>query len=96
MMIVYFSAYCLAGPDILFEAAYDHAGGQTCDGCSANRQAARQPRKSKVEVIVHYGTIASGNQMMRSASERDKTSAKLGGVLCFDMRAAGLMDNSKN
>jgi hypothetical protein len=46
-----------------------------------------------VEVIVHYGTIASGNQMMRSASERDKTSAKLGGVLCFDMEAAGLMDS---
>ena len=31
--------------------------------------------------------------MMKSASERDKTSAKLGGVLCFDMEAAGLMDS---
>jgi nucleoside phosphorylase len=81
-----------AGPDILFEAAYDHAGGQTCDGCSADQQAARQPRESE-EQVVHYGTIASGNQVMRSASERDKVSTELGGVLCFEMEAAGLMNS---
>jgi nucleoside phosphorylase len=82
-----------AGPDVLFEAAYDHVGGQTCDECSADQQAARQPRESKEEVVVHYGTIASGNQVMRSASERDRVSAELGGVLCFEMEAAGLMDS---
>jgi nucleoside phosphorylase len=42
---------------------------------------------------VHYGTIASGNQVMRSAAERDRVSAELGGVLCFEMEAAGLMNS---
>jgi nucleoside phosphorylase len=44
-------------------------------------------------VAVHYGTIGSGNQVMRSAAERDKVSAELSGVLCFDMEAAGLMNS---
>jgi nucleoside phosphorylase len=81
-----------AGSDVLFEAAYDHSGGQTCDRCSVDRQEARQPRESE-EVVVHYGTIASGNQVMRSAAERDQVSAELGGVLCFEMEAAGLMNS---
>jgi nucleoside phosphorylase len=42
---------------------------------------------------LHYGTIASGNQVIRSAAERDQVSAELGGVLCFEMEAAGLMDS---
>jgi nucleoside phosphorylase len=82
-----------AGPDVLFEATYDHVAGQTCDGCSPDRQEARQPRDSGEEVVVHYGTIASGNQVLRSAAERDKVSAELGKVLCFEMEAAGLMNN---
>jgi nucleoside phosphorylase len=82
-----------AGPDILFEVAYDHSKGQTCDQCSVDRQEARQPRESEGGVVVHYGTIASGNQVMRSAAERDRVSAELGGVLCFEMEAAGLMNN---
>jgi hypothetical protein len=82
-----------AGPDILFEVAYDHNTGRTCDQCSVDRQEARQPRESERDVVVHYGTIASGNQVMRSAAERDRVSAELGGVLCFEMEAAGLMNS---
>jgi nucleoside phosphorylase len=82
-----------AGPDILFEVAYDHNKGQTCDQCSVDRQEARQSRASEEEVVVHYGTIASGNQVMRSAAERDRVSAELSGVLCFEMEAAGLMNS---
>ncbi|KAJ4355061.1 hypothetical protein N0V95_003279 [Ascochyta clinopodiicola] len=81
-----------AGPDVLFEAAYDHVGGYTCDQCDVDRHEVRQPRESE-EVAVYYGTIASGNQVMRSAAERDRLSAELGGVLCFEMEAAGLMDS---
>jgi nucleoside phosphorylase len=82
-----------AGRDVLFEAAYDHGGGQTCDQCSVDRQEARQPRESEEAVVVHYGTIASGNQVMKSAAERDRVSVELGGVLCFEMEAAGLMNS---
>ncbi|KAH4290677.1 hypothetical protein HBH64_020420 [Parastagonospora nodorum] len=82
-----------AGPDVLFEAAYDHVGGHTCDQCSVERHEVRQPRESEEEVVVYYGTIASGNQVMQSAADRDRLSAELGGVLCFEMEAAGLMNS---
>jgi nucleoside phosphorylase len=40
-------------------------------------------------VVVHHGTIASGNQVIKDAAVRDKLSAELGGVLCFKIEAAG-------
>ncbi|KAF2270035.1 purine and uridine phosphorylase [Lojkania enalia] len=80
------------GPDVLFEATYDHEGGQTYDPCSADRQEARSSRESE-GVVVHYGVIASGNQVMRDAAQRDKVSANFGGVLCFETEAAGLMNS---
>lgn len=80
-----------AGPDTLFDATYDHAGGATCGQCDDSYVVTRVPQRH--EVVVHYGTIASGNRVMRSATERDKISADLGGVLCFEMEAAGLMNS---
>ena len=44
------------------------------------------------EITVHYGTIASGNLVMRYGTVRDQVSRDLGGVLCFEMEAAGLMN----
>jgi hypothetical protein len=79
-----------AGDDWLFEADYNHVGGVTCGMCSIERTIHRETRAQ--EVVVHHGTIASGNQLMRSATERDRVSAELGGVLCFEMEAAGLMN----
>jgi nucleoside phosphorylase len=79
-----------AGLDMLFNATYDHKGGATCSQCSQSYSVLREPRRQ--DVVVHYGTIASGNQVMRSAVERDRASKELGGVLCFEMEAAGLMD----
>ncbi|KAJ4375773.1 hypothetical protein N0V83_001050 [Neocucurbitaria cava] len=83
---------CRAGPDLLFKAAYNHEHGTTCDQCSAESRQPRPERESGAEVTVHYGTIASGNQVMKDAAERDRVSAELGGVLCFEMEAAGLMN----
>jgi nucleoside phosphorylase len=80
-----------AGSDTLFEVAYDHVGSTTCGNCSTEHTVARKARRQ--EVVVHHGTIASGNQVMRSAAERDWVSAELGGVLCFEMEAAGLMNS---
>jgi nucleoside phosphorylase len=82
-----------AGPDVLFEAAYGHEGGQTCDECSVNRHETRQARDSEEEVVTHYGTIASGNQVIKDAAVRVTLDAELGGVLCFEMEAAGLMNS---
>jgi hypothetical protein len=69
-----------AGWDTLFEAEYEHAGkGSTCANCSTEHAVDREPRRQ--EVVVHHGTIASGNQVIKDAAVRDKLSAELGGVL---------------
>ncbi|KAL8310412.1 hypothetical protein RB597_010312 [Gaeumannomyces tritici] len=41
---------------------------------------------------IHYGLIASANQLMKDAKIRDKLAAEKG-VLCFEMEAAGLMNH---
>ena len=64
-----------AEPDLLFEAAYEHAGVQTCKTCSIDQHQDREPRDE--EVMTHYGTIASGNQVIRDATVRDRRSAVL-------------------
>jgi nucleoside phosphorylase len=49
----------------------------------------RKPGKMRV----HYGLIASGNQVIKDARLRDSLNESLGGnVLCVEMEAAGLMD----
>jgi nucleoside phosphorylase len=78
-----------AGQDVLFDATYDHDGGPTCESCRKDKIVKRQPREG---ILVHYGTIASGNQVMRNGTTRDRVSSKFGGVLCFEMEAAGLMN----
>ena len=81
-----------AGLDVLFEAEHKHAGkGATCVQCSTKHAVHREPRTQ--EVVVHHGTIASGNQVIKDAAVREKLSAELGGVLCFEMEAAGLMNS---
>jgi len=40
---------------------------------------------------IHYGLIASANQLMQDATIRDRLSAEMD-VLCFEMEAAGLMN----
>jgi nucleoside phosphorylase len=80
------------GPDILFKSTYNHVGGLTCERCSKDRLLKRTARGSQ-EIMVHYGTIASGNQVMRDGVTRDRLSSELGGILCFEMEAAGLMNS---
>ncbi|KAI0514673.1 hypothetical protein F5B22DRAFT_636987 [Xylaria bambusicola] len=52
---------------------------------------ARAPRIEYDTPMVHYGTIASGNQVLKDAVLRDKLSAA-DDILCFEMEAAGLMN----
>src|SRR5690606_20823674 len=81
-------------PDILFENDFTHLGGSTCDYCTkAGRLVERVLRTSEESVQVHYGTIASGNQVIKDGATRERLSSRFGGVLCFEMEAAGLMNN---
>lgn len=53
-------------------------------------------RQERTEVVgnprIHYGLIASANQLMKDAEIRNKLVAEQG-VLCFEMEAAGLMNH---
>jgi nucleoside phosphorylase len=77
--------------DQLFEADYDHEGDETCDECDTSKVMARPARKYSAPRI-HYGNIASGNEVVKHGVTRDRI-AKDEGVICFEMEAAGLMDN---
>ncbi|KAL4757124.1 5'-methylthioadenosine/S-adenosylhomocysteine nucleosidase family protein [Aspergillus foveolatus] len=80
-----------AGPDVLFKSSYTHEGGSSVD-CPQDLVVPRTPRTGSA-VKIHYGTIASGNQVMTDSVTRDRLSSELGGILCFEMEAAGLMNN---
>ena len=77
--------------DRLFKAACIHAGGDTCGGCQEGKMVLRLIRPSQ-DIVVHYETISSGNQVVKDGVTRYLISAKYGGVLCFEMEAAGLMN----
>jgi nucleoside phosphorylase len=77
--------------DRLFQSDYDHIGGDTCNECDPEKVVARSPRATD-EPVVHYGLIASGNQVIKHGGTRDQLGRELG-ILCFEMEAAGLMDD---
>jgi nucleoside phosphorylase len=70
--------------DRLFDAASDN----TCD----SSKTVKRPARNRHDPVIHYGLIASGNQVIKHGGTRDKLGQELG-ILCFEMEAAGLMDN---
>ncbi|OPB40202.1 ankyrin repeat protein [Trichoderma guizhouense] len=56
--------------------------------------AAEEDEGKPRETRVHYGLIASGNQVIKDAEFRDRLDQRYdGNVLCVEMEAAGLMNN---
>jgi nucleoside phosphorylase len=76
--------------DILFQANYEHVGDSNCDQCDKTKVETRLST-AKRKPMVHYGGIASGNQVIKDARTRDRLSQELDGILCFEMEAAGVM-----
>jgi nucleoside phosphorylase len=61
-----------------------------CINCDPSKMVQRKAR----DMRVNYGLIASGNQVIKDAALRDEINKRLGGkVLCFEMEAAGLMND---
>ena len=81
-----------AGDDTLFEAVYNHVSGNSCISCDSAKKLWRGARRIDAPEI-HYGTIASGNLLMKDGVMRDQISTEFGEVLCFEMEAAGLMNS---
>ncbi|KAL0780932.1 hypothetical protein CaCOL14_002267 [Colletotrichum acutatum] len=76
--------------DLLFESSYEHSG-ENCDNCDRSKLILRDPRATN-DPSIHYGIIGSANLLMKDAKRRDQL-AKDHGLVCFEMEAAGLMDN---
>ncbi|KAE8320556.1 purine and uridine phosphorylase [Aspergillus sergii] len=78
--------------DILYSPGYAHpSAAQTCNRCDKSQIVHRKSRSS-THPVIHYGPIASGNQVMKSAQYRDQLSKEYG-IYCFDMEAAGVMNS---
>jgi nucleoside phosphorylase len=75
--------------DELFEAAYPHDKGDTCASCDRSRLCRRPPRTDD-HPRIHYGNIASGDQVVKDGPTRDRV-AREEGILCFEMEAAVLI-----
>ncbi|KAL4790954.1 hypothetical protein BDV19DRAFT_316648 [Aspergillus venezuelensis] len=80
--------------DRLYLAGHEHPEDQpTCRTCDQEQlvdRAARPP--SAPQPYVHYGLIASGDQVVKHGRLRDQLRKELD-VLCFEMEAAGLVDS---
>lgn len=82
-------------PDVLYRASHEHPeNAETCDTCDKKAIIPRVTRKLPQKPRIHYGTIASGNMVIKSGLERDKIDERYeNSILCFEMEAAGLMNN---
>ncbi|RSL46811.1 hypothetical protein CEP54_013671 [Fusarium duplospermum] len=81
--------------DVLFRSDLKHDSRGCAEFC-ARDPSSLVPRRQRTvyhdKPCIHYGTIASANQLMKDAIARDKL-AKESNVLCFEMEAAGLMND---
>ncbi|KAG5804854.1 hypothetical protein H9Q71_010561 [Fusarium xylarioides] len=77
--------------DLLFVSEYRHdSQASSCDDCSSSALVQRSQRSTD-NPYIYYGTIASGNQVMKNSTVRDKVAQELNAI-CFEMEAAGLND----
>ncbi|KAL3472076.1 purine and uridine phosphorylase [Aspergillus californicus] len=77
--------------DLLFQSTYNHGSDNpTSSTCDQSQRVDRPEREAK-EPRIHYGLVASANQVMKDAMARDWIAQELD-ILCFEMEAAGLMD----
>ncbi|KAL4735093.1 hypothetical protein BDV11DRAFT_208812 [Aspergillus similis] len=80
--------------DRLYATDYLHVDGQNCDQCDPQSAVVRPERRSHRALHVHYGNIASGNSVLKDARVRDMYAQDPElNILCFEMEAAGLMNN---
>ncbi|RDW72727.1 uncharacterized protein DSM5745_07899 [Aspergillus mulundensis] len=78
-------------PDRLFQATYNHVDpDRSCDNCDETKLVLRSTRASH-STVIHFGGIASGNQVIKSGETRDHLARELD-IISFEMQAAGLMD----
>lgn len=81
------------GADKLFKPEITHSS-SCASGCGddASKLIHRPERTEEENLAIHYGLIASANQLMKDGKARDDIASKMN-ILCFEMEAAGLMNH---
>ncbi|KAL4787640.1 purine and uridine phosphorylase [Aspergillus varians] len=83
-----------ASTDTLFRAEVTHNPKGCADFCArhtSNMIKRRARTSTEQNPSIHYGLIASANKVMKDALVRDQLAAE-NDILCFEMEAAGLMN----
>ncbi|KJK86072.1 hypothetical protein H633G_10085 [Metarhizium anisopliae BRIP 53284] len=81
-----------ASTDRLFQIKHDHLlTAATCEACPSEWEETRTARE-ETNPQIHYGIIASGNAVMKHGATRERLRRETG-ALCFEMEAAGLMQD---
>lgn len=77
--------------DNLFNSKYIHVNSKdtTCSECNKDYIMPRHPRNSP---LVHFGVVASGNQVIKDGMKRAEIVMAHPGVVAVEMEAAGLMN----
>lgn len=77
--------------DILFSSDNVHVENESsCDKCDKHNVI---PSRNPIESKIFYGTIASGDKVIKDASVRDMISRSVDSAICFEMEAAGLSNS---
>ncbi|KAJ5722628.1 hypothetical protein N7488_000663 [Penicillium malachiteum] len=77
--------------DYLFPSSYHHVDkSKSCEMCDQGKLVSRPERETRTPRI-HYGLIASGDQVIKDSETRDRLAQKHG-IICFEMEAAGIVD----
>lgn len=81
--------------DTLFHEDFHHVNkGSDCSGCEASsgKKVVSRPRRPYQQPVVHRGLILSGNGVVKNPQERDQLRRDYKDAICFEMEAAGIMD----
>jgi nucleoside phosphorylase len=79
-------------PDVIHPQDTEQSCEEACGNQSTDLVHRRERAKSEEDPAIHYGIIASANQLMKNAIVRDSLVREVG-VMCFEMEAAGLMNH---
>lgn len=79
-----------AFPDRLFKADFVHEDGTHCSDHDSQHLVVRCARDDEDEILIHHGTILSGDSVIKDARQRALLCQQYPSALCCETEAAGL------